>query len=329
MPTGRGPWAGMRAGRRALLAAGLAAPFLARAQGNWPEKPVRLLIGFPAGGPTDFAARLLQQPLQAIWGQPLVIENRPGASGIIASEAVARSTPDGHVLLLGNSPNTMNPAIMARMPYDPAELAPVVLIYISPTVMFVGADSPWRSVADVVAGAKAQPGIAYAVSGTGSPGQFAGEVFRRAAGIELTAVAYRGAPPALADVVAGRVPLTFSTLSGAMPLLRDGKLRALAVAGDSRVAALPEVPTLKELGLDIPDCGVWYGLMAPAGTPATVQQKIADDVIGLLRQPEIHARFLEQAAVPVGEGPREFAARYAAEIARWTAIAQAAGIRAE
>ena len=329
MRTGSGPSAGMRAGRRALLAAGLATPFAAGAQGAWPEKPVRLLIGYPAGGPTDFAARLLQPNLQALWGQPLVIENRPGASGVIASEATVRSAPDGYTILLGNSPNTINPAIMPRMPYDPAELAPVVLIYISPTVMFVGANSPWHSVADVVAAAKRRPGIAYAVSGTGSPGQFAGKSFARAAGIQLTAVAYRGAPPALTDVVGGRVPLTFSTLSGAIPLLRDGKLRALAVAGDSRVLALPDVQTLKELGFDIPDCGVWYGLLVPAATPEAIQRKIADDVIALLRQPEIRARFLEQAAIPVGEGPREFAARYTAEIARWTSIARAAGIKAE
>jgi tripartite-type tricarboxylate transporter receptor subunit TctC len=328
MRTGSGPSARMRAGRRALLAA-LAASGGARAQASWPEKPVRLLIGYPAGGPTDFAARLLQPHLQALWGQPLVIENRPGASGIIASEATVRSPADGYTILLGNSPNTINPAIMPRMPYDPAELAPVVLIYISPTVLFVGADSPWRSVVDVVAAAKARPGLAYAVSGTGSPGQFAGESFARAAGIELTAVAYRGAPPALTDVVGGRVPLTFSTLAGAMPLLRDGKLRALAVAGDSRVAALPDLPTLKELGFDIPDCGVWYGLLAPAATPRAVQEKIADDVIGLLRQPEIRARFVEQAAIPVGEGPADFTARYNAEIPRWASIARAAGIKAE
>jgi len=319
----------MRAGRRALLAAGLATPFAAGAQGAWPEKPVRLLIGYPAGGPTDFAARLLQPNLQALWGQPLVIENRPGASGVIASEATVRSAPDGYTILLGNSPNTINPAIMPRMPYDPAELAPVVLIYISPTVMFVGADSPWHSVADVVAAAKRRPGIAYAVSGTGSPGQFAGESFARAAGIQLTAVAYRGAPPALTDVVGGRVPLTFSTLSGAIPLLRDGKLRALAVAGDSRVLTLPDVQTLKELGFDIPDCGVWYGLLVPAATPEAIQRKIADDVIGLLRQPEIRARFVEQAAIPVGEGPAAFTARYNAEIPRWAGIARAAGIKAE
>ncbi|MCB4824413.1 Bug family tripartite tricarboxylate transporter substrate binding protein [Roseicella aerolata] len=339
MPKQEGRPAGTRAGalpaagRRALLAAGLAMPFAApgaaRAQGAWPEKPVRLLIGYPAGGPTDFAARLLQPHLQALWGQPLVIENRAGANGIIASEAVARSAPDGHTLLLGNSPNTMNPAIQPRLPYDPAELAPVVLIYISPTVLFAAPDTPWRSVAEVVAAAKAQRGLSYAVSGVGSPGHFAGEAFRRAAGIDLTSVAYRGAPPALADVVAGRVPITFSTLAGAMPLLREGRLRALAVAGDSRVAALPDLPTLKELGFDIPDCGVWYGLLVPAGTPEAVQRRIAGDITGLLNQPEIRERFLAQAAIPVGEGPEDFTARYRAEIARWTAIAQAAGIKAE
>lgn len=315
---------------RRVLLAGLAAAPAARAQPNWPDRPVRLVIGYPAGGPTDFAARLLQPHLQALWGQPLVIENRAGANGIIGSEAVARAAADGYTLLLGNSPNTINPAIQPRMPYDAAaDLIPVVLIYVSPTVLFTGAERPWRSVAEVVAAARAQPGMTYAVSGIGANGHFAGELFRRAAGLDLTPVAYRGAPPALADVVAGRVPITFSTLSGAMALLQAGRLRALAVAGDARVPAIPDVPTLAEAGFPIPDTGVWYGLLAPAGTSPAIVRRIAEDVAGLLRRPDIRERFEAQAAIPVGEGPEPFAVRFRDEIVRWSEIARAADIRAE
>ncbi|RYJ00789.1 MAG: tripartite tricarboxylate transporter substrate binding protein, partial [Acetobacteraceae bacterium] len=168
--------------RRGMLAGAGAMMLAARpgaAQASWPDRPVRLIIGYPAGGPTDFAARLLQPHLQALWGQPLVIENRAGANGIIGSEAVARAAPDGYTLLLGNSPNTINPAIQPRMPFDSlTDLAPVVLIYFSPTVLFAGPETKLQSVADVVAAAKAQPGMAYAVSGMGSPGHFAGEVFK-------------------------------------------------------------------------------------------------------------------------------------------------------
>ena len=310
-------------GSAALVGAG------AGAEAGWPDRPVRGVIGSPAGGPTDSAARLLQPYLQILWGQPLVIDNRAGANGIIASELVAHAPPDGCTLLLGNSPNTINPAIQPRMSYDPADLAPVILIYVSPTVMLVGAEAPYRNVADVVMAARAQPGMAYAVSGIGANGHFAGELFRRAAAVDMTPVAYRGAPPALADVIAGRVPVTFSTLSGAMHLLRDGKLRALAIAGDQRVAALPDVPTLKELGYDVADTGVWYGLLAPAGTPDAIQRQIAGDVGALLGQTDIRDRFIAQAAIPVGEGPKPFTARYRAEIQRWTAIARAADIKAD
>ncbi|MDN3564027.1 tripartite tricarboxylate transporter substrate binding protein [Paeniroseomonas aquatica] len=320
---------GMLAGTAALALAA-AGPGRAQGPGGWPERPVRLVIGYPAGGPTDFAARLLQPHLQALWGQPLVIENRAGANGIIGSEAVARAAPDGYTLLLGNSPNTINPAIQPQMPFDSlADLAPVVLIYVSPTVLFTGPETKLHTLADVVAAAKAQPGMAYAVSGMGSPGHFAGEVFRLAAGIDITPVAYRGAPPALADVVGGRVAITFSTLSGAIALLRDGKLRPIAVSGPDRIESLPGVPTFVEAGFDVADTNGWYGIIAPAGTPAPIQQKIADDIAGLLARPEIRQRFLDSAAIPLAEGPAAFTARYRAEIGRWTAIARAADIKAE
>jgi tripartite-type tricarboxylate transporter receptor subunit TctC len=302
----------------------------ARAQANWPERPVRLIVGYPAGGPTDFPGRLLQDPLQRLWGQPIVIENRAGASQIIASEAVAKSAPDGYTLFLAASTHSSNAAVYARLPYDTlADFTPIVLIYSSPTVLFTGADQPYRTVQDLLAAARRDAGMAFASSGNGSSGHFALELFRRKAGIEITHVAYRGAAPALQDVIGGRVPATFSTLSGAIGLARDGKLRALAIAAPQRAEVLPGVPTLAELGLEIPDTSPWYSFMGPARLPRPIVERIARDVQGLLRDPAIARRIVEQGGVIQGEGPEEFAARIRRELAENAEIAREAGIRVD
>ncbi len=320
--------------RKALaLVAGIPAALAAtaRAQPTWPERLVRLIVGYPAGGPTDFAARLLQDPLQQLWSQPLVIENRAGASQIIASEVIAKSAPDGYTLFLAASTHSSNPAGYARLPYDTlADFTPVVVIYSSPTVLFTGPDQPYRSVQDVVTAAKRlSGGLASASSGNGSSGHFAQEMFQRRAGIELTHVAYRGAAPALQDVIGGRVSLTFSTLSGAINLARDGKLRALAIAAPKRVEALPDVPTLAEAGLDIPDTNPWYGIIGPAGLPQPVVQRVTTAIQELLRQPDFARRITEQGGIVEGDGPDAFAARIRREIMENTTIAQAAGIRVD
>ena len=313
------------------LAAGVAPVWSAsRAQANWPDRPVRLVIGYPAGGPTDFGGRLLQDPLQQLWGQPLVIENRAGASGIIATEMVVKSAPDGYTLFLCASTHTSNPALHARLPYDTlADFTPIVLLYTSPTVLFTGPDQPFRSVADVVAAAKKPPGLAHASSGVGTSGHFAMELFRRKAGIELTNVAYRGAAPALQDVMGGRVPITFSTLSGAIGLVRDGKLRPLAIGGPNRSEVLPGVPTLAELGLGIPDTSPWYGFVGPGRMPGALVRRIAADVQGLLRRSDIARRIVDQGGIVEGEGPDEFAARMRREMAENAEVARIAGIRIE
>ena len=315
------------------LAAGTAAAAFAgdaRAQANWPDRPVRLIIGYPAGGPTDFGGRLLQEPLQQLWGQPLVIENRAGASGIIAAEMVAKAPPDGYTLYLCASTHTSNPALHAKLPFDTlADFTPIVLLYNSPTVLFTGPDQPFRTAAEVAAAAKKQPGMAHASSGTGATGHFAMEMFRRKAGIELTNVAYRGAPPALQDVVGGRVPITFSTLSGAIGLVRDGKLRPLAIAGPNRSEVLPGVPTLAESGLEIPDTSPWYGFIGPARMPEAIVRRIAADVQGLLRRPDIAKRIVDQGGIVEGEGPAEFAARMRREVAENAEVARTAGIKVE
>lgn len=322
-----------RVTRRAALAlaAGTAATSRgAGAQGAWPDRPVRLVIGYPAGGPTDFGGRLLQEPLQALWGQPLVIENRAGASGIIAAEMVAKAPPDGYTLYLCASTHTSNPALHARLPFDTiGDFTPIVLLYNSPTVLFTGADQPFRTVAEVVAAAKKPPGLTHASSGVGASGHFAMELFRRKAGVEITNVAYRGAAPALADVVGGRIPITFSTLSGAIGLVRDGKLRPIAVAGPRRSEVLPGVPTLAEMDLGIPDTSPWYGFVGPARTPDAVVRRVAADVQGLLRRPDIAKRIVDQGGIVEGEGPEEFAARMRREVAENVEIAKVAGIKVE
>jgi tripartite-type tricarboxylate transporter receptor subunit TctC len=294
----------------------------------WPDRPIRLVVGYPAGGPTDFAARILQEPLQQLWGQPLVIENRPGASSVLATELVARAPADGYTLLLGASVHASNPAVYPRLPYDSVrDFAPIVLIYSSPTVLFAAPDGPLRTTADVLAAARATPGLTYGTSGNGSSGHFAGAFLSRKAGIELTHVAYRGAVPALQDVMTGRVPLSLATLSGALALVRDGKLRPVAICGPQRVAVLPEVPTLDEAGVGIPDTSPWYGFIGPAGIPAPVVQRIAADVQALLRRPEIARRITDQGGVVGGEGPEELAARLLREMAESAEIARSAQIR--
>ena len=318
--------------RRTLLAAGLAAlgmPQAVLAQSTWPDRPIRLIIGFPAGGPTDFPGRLLQEPLQRLWGQPIVIENRAGASQVIASEVVARAAPDGYTLFLAASTHTTNAAVYQRLPYDTLnDFTAIVNLYSAPTVLFVGPQQPWRTVQELVEAARRNPGMAFATSGNGTSGHFASEMFRRKVGIDITIVAYRGAAPALQDVVGGRVPATFSTLSGAIGLAREGRLRPLAFAGP-RSEALPGVPTLDELGMGIPDTSPWYGFMAPRGLPREIVTRIARDVQGLLRDPAIAGRIAEQGGIILAEGPEAFEARIRRELAANAEVAREAGIRVE
>lgn len=313
----------------ALAGAGAALASGARAAG-WPERPVRVIIGYPAGGPTDLVGRLLQEPLQRVWGQPVVIENRPGASQIIASEAVARSVPDGYTLLLAASTHTSNVVVQPRLPYDTlADFTPICVLYASPTVLFVGASQPYRTVQDLVAAAKREPGMAFASSGNGSSGHFALEMFRRKAGIEVTHVAFRGAAPALQEVISGRVPATFSTLSGAMGLLREGGLRAIAVSTPRRAPVLPDVPTLDEVGLSIPDTSPWYGFIGPKGLPQDVVQRVSRDSLALMQDAALAARIRDTGGLVIAEGPGPFAERIRREIEDNREMARVAGLRIE
>jgi tripartite-type tricarboxylate transporter receptor subunit TctC len=321
----------MRPTRRLLLAspALLAAPAFAQA---WPTRPIRIVVPFPPGGINDILARPLAQRMQAEWGQPVVVENRPGAGGNVGADLVAKAAPDGYTLLLGSlGPLVVNADLFERMPFDArSAFAPVSQIAALPMLVCVNAGRPWRSLAAFIEAARAQPGRLTAGSaGSGSALHIALELFNRAAGVQVTHVPYRGAAPAVTDLVAGQTDAIIDTLGSIGPQLRAGTVRALAVAGAERLPMLPEVPTAAEAGLPGFAFGAWAGLAAPAGTPVPVIERIAALVGATMREAEAATRFAEAGVIPVGGTPAAFAALLEAERARLGPMIRAAGIRAE
>ncbi|HEY4250975.1 MAG TPA: tripartite tricarboxylate transporter substrate binding protein [Roseomonas sp.] len=323
--------------RRALAAATLAAATILTTRRGaaqapaWPQRPVRLICGFPPGGTTDIVARLTAQGLSAAWGQSVVVDNRSGAGGTIATDAVVRAAPDGYTLFFATNSLVTNPPMFRQLPYDAQrDLVAIGGIAISPNVLACGASQPWQSLRDLVAAAKAAPGrIGYSTSGIGSNGHYCGALLNRAAGIELSHVPYRGAAPATQDAIAGNVPLTINTLGTVIGAIRGGQLRALAVAGPARTPDLADTPTFGEVGYDLPDTSVWYGVMGPAGMPPALVHRMEGDLAGLLRQAELRAKLQEQGAPPFALDAAAFAARIREELPRWREVARAAGIQPE
>ena len=317
--------------RRTLLGLTAASVFgRARAQGPWPDRPVRILVGFPPGGPTDYVARLVAPGLAAAWGQQVIIENRGGANGTIATDAVAKSAPDGHTFLFSGNNIVMNTGLY-RLPYDMTrDFSPIGMVAFSPNVLWMGPNQPFRNLNDLIAAARARPGvIAYASTGNGGNGHFGGETLKQALGIDLTHVPYRGTAPALQDVLAGRVPLFMQTIVGAIGPYRNGQVKPLVAFGRNRVVEIPETPTLAELGHDVPDSGTWYGLLAAAGTPAPLVARIARDLEAVTRDATFRERLATQATVPDWLGPEDFAVRIRQEVPAWAAVARAANMTAD
>ncbi|MEI6160130.1 MAG: tripartite tricarboxylate transporter substrate binding protein [Roseococcus sp.] len=317
--------------RRTLLGLTAASVFgTARAQGPWPDRPVRILVGFPPGGPTDYVARLVAPGLAAAWGQQVIIENRGGANGTIATDAVAKSAPDGHTFLFSGNNIVMNTGLY-RLPYDMIrDFAPIGMVAFSPNVLWMGPNQPFRDLNDLIAAARARPGvIAYASTGNGGNGHFGGETLKQALGIDLTHVPYRGTAPALQDVLAGRVPLFMQTIVGAIGPYRNGQVKPLVAFGRNRVVEIPETPTLAELDHDVPDSGTWYGLLAAAGTPAPLVERIARDLEVVTRDATFRERLATQATVPDWLGPEDFATRIRQEVPAWAAVARAANMTAD
>ncbi|MDO9711816.1 Bug family tripartite tricarboxylate transporter substrate binding protein [Paracraurococcus lichenis] len=317
--------------RRSLIAAMLGAT-AARAQPAWPEHAVRLVVPFPPGGSNDIVARLLAEALRERGGQPVLVENRAGAGGNIGADAVAKAAPDGHTLLLAApGPFAINEHLYRSMPYDPArDLVPVALVAAVPIVLVVPAESPARTLRDLIASAKQAPGrLAFGSSSIGGTNHLAGELLKDMAGIDIVHVPYRGAAPAMTDLVAGRLQFYFDNMPGVLPQIRDGRIRALAVAGAARAAVLPAVPTMAEAGLPGFAASAWFGLAAPGGTPPALAQRIGEAVLATLTEPSLREKLAAAGAEPGSLGPAGFARFVAAERLRWGEVVRASGARAE
>lgn len=306
----------------------------ARAQRPWPDRPVKLVVGYAPGGGVDIVARLLAEPMRAALGQPVVVENRAGASAMIAAQAVARGAKDGHTLLMAAAGEiAANPALYKqRMTYDPArELVPVAFVAAVPNVLVVHPSVPARTPAALLAYARANPGkLSYASSGIGNPQHLAGELLNRMAGTEILHVPYRGASPALTDVAGGRVAMNFSSLGPVLPFLRDGRLVAVGVTSRERMPQLPEVPALSEApGLGEYELVNWFGLFAPASMPAPAVERLHDTVVEALRDPALSAKLLEQGAVARPMPAAEFRDFVAAQTRTFSRIIEEANVTPE
>src|ERR671937_1489803 len=309
----------------------LCAAALAQAQ-SYPARPIHLIVPFPPGGGNDTVARAIAQQIGPDLGQPVVVDNRPGAGGSVGAELAAKSPPDGYTLFLaGVGSHAVNPNLHSRLPYDPVkDFAPITLVASAPSVLVVNPAVPTRTIAEFTAYARANPGkINYASNGQGSAAQLAAAMYESMAGVMMVHVPYKGIAPALTDLLSGEVQLMFGTVVALMPHIQAGKLRALAVTSRSRSVLLPEIPTLAESGLPDYEAGSWYGIMAPAGTPRDIIERLHVAIVKALAQPEVAKRLAAEGAIVIGSTPAAFGAHIKAELARVAAVVRAAGIRIE
>src|SRR5687768_3745893 len=296
---------------------------------NYPARPIRYIVGQAPGGSSDTLARIVTPRVAEGLGQQIVVDNRPGATGIIGAEVVARATPDGYTLLQVSTSISTNPAVHPKLPYDTArDFAPIALITQQPNLFLVHPSLPVRNIKELIAYAKAKAGqLNFASSGTGGSQHLAGELLKGMTGIEMTHIAYKGTPPALVDVLAGRVPLMSSTMPPALPHVKTGKVRAIAVTSAKRSPAVPEVPTVAESGVKGYEAIAWQGLVAPAGTPKAVITRINGEFVKVLKQPDVIAKLNDQGFEVVASTPEWFAQYIRTEIAKWSKVIKAAGIK--
>jgi len=317
--------------RAALLLTALCAAWGARAD-TYPSRPIRFVVAFPPGGGTDIIARLIAQKLSERLAQQVVVDNRPGAGGNIGTDIVAKSAPDGYTMLMGSAgPLAINASLFKTMPFDPErDLAPVTLAASTPNVLVVHPSLRVATVKELIALARTRPGqINFASSGFGTPAQLAGELFNATAGVKLVHVPYKGASPALADLLGGQVQIMFSTMPPALPHVKDGKLRALAVTSLKRSPAAPDLPTLAEAGLPGFEANTWHGVVLPAAASAEVIGKLNREIVAILHLPDVVDRLSAQGAEPVGSTPEEFAAYIKSETVKWAKVVRESGAKAE
>lgn len=301
----------------------------AAAQSSYPTKPVRIIVGFPPGGPSDIVARLLGQKLAGTLGKAILIENVPGAAGNIGADRVAKAAPDGYTLGLPNMAQiVINPSLY-KLPYDPVrDFAPITQVATSWAVLVVHPSLPAKSVRELVMLAKARPGeLTFASGGSGNQVHLAGELLKSMAGIDISHIPYKGAPLAIPDLMSGRVTMMFMPISVALPPVRQGKLRALAVTSLQRSATVPDLPTMNESGFPGFETSSWFGLLAPAGTPATIIRKVHLETVKVLAPPDVRAKFADLGMDVVGNSSEEFAAVIKSEIPKWAKLIKESGIK--
>jgi len=314
------------------LATAMALPVSAQAPGAYPNRPVKLVVPFPPGGPLDIAGRAIADRLSQAWGQSVVVDNRPGAGGNIGADLVAKSPPDGYTILMGAlSTHAVNPSLYAKMPYDAVkDFAPITLVAVTPNVLVVNTALPVSSAKEFIAYAKANSGrLAFGSGSNGSAGHLAGELFKVETGTEIIHVPYKGGAPATQALLAGDTQFMFDNLANAMPQVKAGKLKALAVTTAERSKLAPDLPTMAEAGLPGFDISTWFGLFAPAGTPRDIIAKWNVEITKILNSPEMRERLVAQGAEPAPMTPDQFAAFVQSEIPKYARIVKASGAKVD
>ena len=297
----------------------------------FPARPIKLVVGFTPGGGVDINARMLAGKLTEILGQTVLVENKPGAGTNIANEFVAKAAPDGYTLLINTAAVAINMSLYRNLPFDALrDFAPVAVFSESQNIMLSNAAKPYRSAAEVVAAARAKPGaLTFASAGSGSTQHLAGELFKLQTKTDILHVPYKGSAPATTALLAGEVDLVFINVPAILPHVKSGRLRALAAAGAKRTALMPDVPTLKEAGVNGVEVVVWYGVLAPTGTPKEIVATLANAIGRAARSPDIRQKLLDQGAEPVGNTPEEFGALLKDEVTKWREVVRASGLKAE
>jgi tripartite-type tricarboxylate transporter receptor subunit TctC len=321
-----GRWCGMAA----VAAAMLTTVGGASAQSPFPSKPVHILVPYAPGGGVDILARTLGDVVSRQWSQTVVVENRPGAGGLVASQALVTSAPDGYTLIVVASGHATNPFLYPKIPYDTfADFTPISLLASSPNILLVRADSPFKTLGDVIAQARAKPGsLSFGHAGTGTSTHLAGELLKNIARIDINAIPYKGGAPAINDLLGGQIPMSFNNGPESVGQIDAGRVRALAVTTASRASFLPNVPSMAET---VPgyDTEVWWGLLGPAGMPRDLVEKLSHDFVAALNTEAVKERLTKLGASPIGSSPQQFDAKIRADYKKWGPIIEAAGMKAE
>jgi tripartite-type tricarboxylate transporter receptor subunit TctC len=298
----------------------------------WPSKPIKWIVPFAPGGTTDILARTVGEKLSVALGQPVVIENKPGAGGGVGADFTAKAAPDGYTIMGGTiSTHAINASLYSKLPYDPVkDFVPITLIARVPNLLVVNPDIPAKNVTELIVLLKANPNkYTFASSGNGTSQHLSGELFKSMAGVEMQHIPYKGSPPALQDVVGGQVSMTFDNITTAWPLAKAGKLRPLAVTTAKRSAIAPEVPTLAESGLPGFEVGSWQGVFAPAGTPPDIVKRLNVEIVKILNSPDVKEKLTALGAEPVGDTSEQFSAYVKSEVVKWSEIVKKSGAKVD